>query len=410
MKPALGAAQPPLMATGALPAQSQAPPPSPEQFVGQLPGLDPATQARLLADLKQTDPAHWPQLLQAFRVAAGRGANPRPTGELPPQSTVDGSPAMAATADVSSKLREHPYHPSERPAAPTTPPTSTLPGEPPTGGLAQAFAANRDPRAALATLNDPLDGDTSAVRQVSYESSASSNAQSAEQAISAAIRELEASGDHAVAGSQEAARRQIELRLLYLAAGRRDDSLKPIPGLTSAEQEFWSSQLYALSAWLDAEKTPAADRRANEALAHLDRARGKLAEIGTLQVRSPEFCTRVDGFGAFTKFKENVFKPSQEVVLYVELENFHCDSTDGGYRTALSSRYRILDSQGRQVTEYEFPAIEEVCQNRRRDYYISFRVTMPGRVYDGRHTLQLTVEDTLGKKVGQTSIEFAIKE
>jgi len=262
----------------------------------------------------------------------------------------------------------------------------------------------------LATLNDPLDGDTSAVRQVSYESSASSNAQSAEQAISAAIRELEASGDHAVAGSQEAARRQIELRLLYLAAGRRDDSLKPIPGLTSAEQEFWSSQLYALSAWLDAEKTPAADRRANEALAHLDRARGKLAEIGTLQVRSPEFCTRVDGFGAFTKFKENVFKPSQEVVLYVELENFHCDSTDGGYRTALSSRYRILDSQGRQVTEYEFPAIEEVCQNRRRDYYISFRVTMPGRVYDGRHTLQLTVEDTLGKKVGQTSIEFAIKE
>ncbi len=381
----------------------------PEQLVHEVPGLDPAAQARLVADLKQTDPALWPQLLQSFRAAAHRSQSEAALRNGPPQASLDGTPAVASTG-TSSGLREHPFHPQDRATAATGVPPVAAGSAPPPLGMAQTMITARDPQAALALLNDSLDGDTSAVQQVSYEESSIGRDSDAQHALANAIRDLEGQSQHAAAGSQEAARRQIELRLLCLAAGRRDDALRPIAGLTSAEQEFWSSQLFALSAWMDAEKMPAADRRANEALTHLDHARGKLAEIGTLQVRNPQFCTRVDGYGAYTKFKEEVFKPSQDVVLYVELENFRSESADGGYRTALSSRYRILDSQGRQVTEHEFPAIEEVCQNRRRDYYVSFRVQMPNRVYDGRHTLQLTVEDTLGKKVGQTSIEFAIKE
>lgn len=381
------------------PVRAASPAP-PEQWVRGVPGLDPATQARLLADLKQTDPSLWPQLLQSFRAAAAhRFQGAASQGDAPPQSTLDGTAAVAA-AGTSSGLREHPFHPLDRPPATGVPLAES----------AQPMLTTHGPQAALAALNDPLDDATTPAHQVSYEAPANQESAVGQQALADAIHDLETQTAGAPAGSPESSRRQIALRLLCLAAGRRDDALRPIAGLTSAEQEFWSSQLFALSAWLDAEKMPAADRRANEALTHLDHARSRLAEIGTLQVRSPQFCTRVDGFGAYAKFKEEVFRPSQEVVLYVELENFRSESTDSGYRTALSSRYRILDSQGREVTSHEFPSIEEVCQNRRRDYYISFRLQMPSRVYDGRHTLQLTVEDTLGKKVGQTSIEFAIKE
>ena len=386
-------------------APEQSGPPRPEQLVSQFQGLDAAAQARLLADLKQTDPALWPQLLQTFQVAARRGRAEASRNNAPPQQTLDGASAPAVNA-VASGLRDHPYHPLESRTPQPQPNAAAQASQPTPGGLAQAFTARRDPQAALASLNDPLDGNVSGATQVSYEAPVASS----EDAVAAAIRALEAVDANAALGSQESTRKQIELRLLCLAAGRRDEALRPIPGMTAAEQEYWSSQLFALAAWLDTEKIPAADRRANEALAHLDAARGKLAELGGLQVRNPQFCTRVDGYGSFTKFKEYAFKPGQDVVLYVELDNFRCESTDGGYRTALSSRYRILDSQSKQVTEHEFPAIEEVCQNRRRDYYISFRVTMPQRIYNGRHTLQLTVEDTLGKKVGQTSIEFTIQE
>jgi hypothetical protein len=33
---------------------------------------------------------------------------------------------------------------------------------------------------------------------------------------------------------------------------------------------------------------------------------------------------------------------------------------------------------------------------------------MPKRIYDGTYTLQLTIEDVQGKKVGQSSIQFTI--
>jgi len=374
----------------------------PDQAVKDIPGLDPAVQAQLVENLKQTPPEMWPQILQSFRAAAAartpKREPPSAGNALPtPAQTLDGAAAAAMVANGSG-LPAHVYD-SRQPR--------TAPGLPAAKSLADVFPAERDPQKGLASFNDSLD-DPAPVRQVSYEET-SSTADNAREALETAIRELEQPASGALAAN-ETARRQIELRLLYLAAGRRDDALRPILGMTSAEQEYWSSQLYALSTWLDTERLPAADRRASETLVQLDRARAKLAEIGTLQVRNPQLCTRVDGYGAFTKFKEDTFKPKQDVVLYVELENFRSDATDTGFRTALSSRYRILDAQGREVVVHEFPTIEEVCQNRRRDYYISFRVQLPARIYDGRHTLQLTVEDTLAKKVGQTSIEFTIKE
>lgn len=389
----------------------------PEALVKAVEGLDPAVQAQLAENLRQTPPELWPEILGAFKAATAVRANaaarpntqPYSSPNTPPVQTLDGTPG-SQTAATGSNLPQHKYDPRE--PSPAVPPAQApaLGGShlPPAEVLAKAFGGANIPPAALAAFNDALENDAAAGRQVSYEEPAKQD--DPRGALDAAIREMERAASNTVAGSSEAARRQIDLRLLYLAAGRRDDALRPLLGLTTAEQDYWSAQLFALSTWMDASQIPAADRRANESLSHLDRARSKLAEIGTLQLRNPQLCTRVDGFGAFAKFKEDVFKPKQDVVLYVEIENFRSETAEGGFRTALSSRYRILDNQGHQVVEHEFPAIEEVCKNQRRDYYISFRVTLPQRIYDGRHTLQLTIEDTLGKKVGQTSIEFAIKE
>ena len=97
-------------------------------------------------------------------------------------------------------------------------------------------------------------------------------------------------------------------------------------------------------------------------------------------------------------------------MVYVEVENFKSEETPKGFHTALKSSYQILDAQGRRVTEHELPLTEEHCQNRRRDYFIRYFVTLPQRIYDGKYTLQLTIEDTLGHKVGQSSIDFTVHD
>ena len=48
--------------------------------------------------------------------------------------------------------------------------------------------------------------------------------------------------------------RQLRLRFMYLAAGRRDDALRPIAGMPPEQQEFWSKELYGLGTYLDAER------------------------------------------------------------------------------------------------------------------------------------------------------------
>ena len=73
---------------------------------------------------------------------------------------------------------------------------------------------------------------------------------------------------------------QARLRMLYLLAGRRDDAMRPLPAAPQAAQDYWSSQIYGLSTWMDAEKTPDNGRRAaqtkrilDEALAQFERDR-----------------------------------------------------------------------------------------------------------------------------------------
>jgi hypothetical protein len=48
----------------------------------------------------------------------------------------------------------------------------------------------------------------------------------------------------------------------------------------------------------------------------------------------------------------------------------------------------------------------EVCRNRRRDFFIRYLIYMPQQVFDEQYTLTLTIEDTIGHKIGQNSIVF----
>jgi hypothetical protein len=199
------------------------------------------------------------------------------------------------------------------------------------------------------------------------------------------------------------------LRLLYLAAGHRDDALRPIAGVSESQQEFWNKQVYGLSVYLDEKRTDDDTRRAAEAMTHFRAATAQLAASASLVVRNLNFCTAVDSYGVFKKFEKYEFTAGQEVLLYAEIENFKSEQTDRGYHTALKSHYQVLDSQGKRIADQDFAVTEEHCQNLRRDFFVRYHIWMPKQIATGNYTLQLTVEDTKGQKIGQSSIQFSIK-
>jgi hypothetical protein len=207
---------------------------------------------------------------------------------------------------------------------------------------------------------------------------------------------------------RQRARKEAQLRLLYLAAGRNADAVRGIEEFAPPEREFWKHQVHGLGVFLDDQGAPVADRRARLALRELQEGMHHLAAASGLEVRNLAFCPQVFSFGNYVEFSPSEFRPGQEVLLYAEIDHFAVESRPDGFETELQGSYQIFDASGRRVAEHVFPPEKEVCRNRRRDYFVPFRMYLPKRIDSGSYTLQLTVEDLKGRRFGQASTRFAI--
>jgi len=227
--------------------------------------------------------------------------------------------------------------------------------------------------------------------------------------LKAAVEALESSVNE-TPDSPEEISDHARLRLLCLAAQRRDEALRPIPTLDPQMTEFWSKEVFGLAALLDTEMISDPEQRISEAKIHLDEAVNCLSESAPLVVRNLAFITKVDSYGVYTTFESDEFTPGQRVGLYVEIDNFASKEGPRGFHTSLKSSYEISDSRGQRVAVDDFVPNQENCRNRRRDYFVYYELSMPERIYPGEYTLQLTVTDENSKKVGQSKVQFYISE
>ena len=405
--------------------------------------LDRETQNQLLKDLQQADPAYWPQMVQVFRASLKYRQQQSKSVKHDDASDSEADPNVSrvATRDESPDSRNKPKRRPAKKANDDDPPKGEMarlpaggaarlpPTDPPDGdyprtdapdAIGDDVAATTTPKKTKRSTSGnlplpPTRQDAACtlpaepVSRASYSEASDPAKKDWKGHVGQAIQSLENDFANNPADANDPAR-QAMLRMLYLTAGRRDEALKPITGLPAVQQDFWSKELYGLNAYLDTTRTSDIGRRAAEASVHLREASGRLGEMAPLQVRNLTFCTEVQSYGVYKKFDKYEFKPGQELLLYAEVENFISESTARGYHTALKASYQILDSRGNRVAEQEFPPTEETCQNPRRDFFVRYFVWMPKQIYNGQYTLQLSVEDTTGRKIGQGSIDFNVKD
>lgn len=332
-------------------------------------------------------------------------AEPAAKSEPPPQAETkpESSPAAETLADSSTPADAKPSADQQASAAPAdnAAPSETSPSSsdstPPGTIVAQPASATK---AASEPLNwrEHLNLAIAALEGELAEARQSEAASSSPPELPRTFRQ----------GQQERARKEAYLRLLYLAAQRHADAVRGVEAFSPAEQEFWKHQLHGLGVFLDEQGAPLPDRRARLALRELNQGLYHLASVSGLDVRNLAFCTQVFNFGSYTEFSPYEFRPNQEVLLYAEIENFVTEARPDGFETEMQGSYQIFDAAGQRVAEHVFPAEKELCRNRRRDYFVPFRMYMPKRIAPGPYTLQLTVEDLKGRRFGQASIRFTI--
>ena len=200
----------------------------------------------------------------------------------------------------------------------------------------------------------------------------------------------------------------MRLRTLQLIAGNEKDAYRAIPGASPAQQDYWSKQLFAINAYLNATAQFDEKQRAIAALAPLDDARSRLSELASLRVRNLSFVESVDGFGVYQPSEGAKFTPGQKVMLYAEVENFTSNASEAGYATSLGTSFKVLDEGDRLVDGKQFPDVQDSCRNRRRDFHMQYELALPERIYPGPYKIELTITDHNSGKIGQATLPFEI--
>jgi hypothetical protein len=218
------------------------------------------------------------------------------------------------------------------------------------------------------------------------------------------------------ATDEELPRLEQQLRLLYLAADRLDDAVANVESLDEPQREGFKQAMFGLGVWLSPDEARRAPLRTAKVLRSLRDATTELAAASKLELRNLVFCERVEQFGWYTEFPRNEFRPKQQVILYVEVENFAAEKKAPGYETELQGSYQIFDAGGRIVAERQLPLDREMCRNYRRDYFLAYPIYLPDAIEPGRYRLELTIEDLKasgdyqGRKFGEGMIEFTIRQ
>jgi len=207
----------------------------------------------------------------------------------------------------------------------------------------------------------------------------------------------------------ERTRLSVMERILYAFLNDTENALAPIKDIDEDESEYWKYFTHGLMISLDADEKNTSSRRAALALRKLRVASDHLANVSRLDVRNLAFCSKVNSYGRFDEFSSYGFKPDQEVLLYVEVENFAVENKGNRYETELQGEYTIFDADGRRIANAGLPLDKQFSMNRRHDYFIAYRVFMPKKIEKGHYFMQLTIEDLKGNKSNQSTLEFWIR-
>ena len=411
--------------------------------IAKVGNIDAAAQQRLLADLKKTPRDQWPMLVNVFRASLEyqtERKTPKPKETVfarPPAKPPVAKSATVKSTDKSANPLRSPEveEVAKEPAKPVTPPEKqdTLTLSPRNvlreGGAGGAVVVSPErpnpirggdyPSAEPPSVAPPERPQDQPVQLATAEddiippivpnklpaapvyAKPTSWRQSLDDTI-ALLQDDPADRDPAT---------QAKLRLLYLAADRRDEAASEIPGLSDDAKGYWSEQLYTLGLYLDDEQVPNDRQRATRAAHHARTAAHRLGQMGNLIVRNIAMTNAVHSYGVYDELSEYRLAPGQEIIVYAELENFTSVETAKGYHTSLKASYEILDRRGKSIATETLGSSEEYCRNLRRDFFVAYSVIIPRDLYNGgEYTLRLTVEDVKSNRTGESVTKFRVQK
>jgi hypothetical protein len=138
----------------------------------------------------------------------------------------------------------------------------------------------------------------------------------------------------------------------------------------------------------------------------------RIAEQIPLTLPTVALCRSVQQFGVYDPIEPARFAAGAQtpVIIYCEVEHFRSHQSESQWETKLSYEAVLYsDSDHPMAVLSKKPAnIIDHCRNRRRDFFLADRMTLPATLPAGKYLLKVTVIDQLANHVAEKSIPITI--
>lgn len=127
-----------------------------------------------------------------------------------------------------------------------------------------------------------------------------------------------------------------------------------------------------------------------------------------LSIRAACFASAVRGWGDVDRYASDRFRPGQEVIVYVELDDLAVRESPAGHTTCVDAALRLVDAADRTLHAWNFEPLAETGASRRRDYFARYIVRIPDSAPAGGCRVELAVTDTLAGSTALATLPLEV--
>ncbi len=131
-----------------------------------------------------------------------------------------------------------------------------------------------------------------------------------------------------------------------------------------------------------------------------------------IRIQNVQLCRRTFGYGIYEPFDSYTFLSGNDnrSIVYVELDHFcTVKRSDERFEVKLQQELTLFnESDGLAVWRHEPVEIVDISRNRRHDFFMNQRITLPARLSVGKYLLKVSVTDMHGGSIDETTVGIEI--